>query len=120
MSPNWRTGFRRLLGTLRFCAAAFIAANFFGTAFAATHDFNGDTRSDILWRNDTTGQLVIWLLNGTSVIGGGSPGTVTDTFNWEIVGQRDFNGDGSADILWRNRSTGQALIWLINGTSVIS
>ena len=31
----------------------------------------------------------------------------------------DFNGDGKADILWQNDS-GQAAIWLMNGTSVLS
>jgi hypothetical protein len=74
MSPNLRTGIRRLLGTLWRCAAAFIAAGFFGAAFAASHDFNGDARSDILWYNPSTGQVVIWLINGSTVIGGGSPG----------------------------------------------
>jgi len=67
---------------------------------AATHDFNADCRSDILWRNATTGQVLGWFLNGSTVIGGGSPGSATN--DWAIVGQRDFNGDGFADILWRN------------------
>src|SRR5262245_21664404 len=100
MSPNSRTGFRRLLGTLVCCAASFIAASFFGAAFAATHDFNGDSRSDILWRNDITGEVVIWFINGPFVVGGGSLGSPPNP--WAILGQRDFNGDGFADILWRN------------------
>jgi hypothetical protein len=29
----------------------------------------------------------------------------------------DFNGDGKADILWQNTSTGQRVIWLMNGTT---
>jgi len=28
----------------------------------------------------------------------------------------DFNGDGRADILWRNSSTGENYVWLMNGT----
>jgi C1A family cysteine protease len=32
----------------------------------------------------------------------------------------DFNGDGKADILWRNKSTGMVTMWLMNGTSVKS
>jgi hypothetical protein len=81
------------------------------------HDFNGDCTSDILWWNSSSGQVVSWLVNGTSVIGGGSPGTAPPP--WAIVGQRDFNGDGYADILWRNGATGQVVIWLMNGTSII-
>src|SRR5262249_10139156 len=113
------TGFRRLLGMLACCAASFIAAGFFGAAFAATHDFNNDARSDILWRNTMTGQVVIWLLNGTTVLPtSGSPGSA-DPNVWFIVSQRDFNGDGKADILWRHGITGQTVVWLINGTSII-
>jgi hypothetical protein len=36
-------------------------------------DFNGDGHSDILWQNDS-GEVDIWELNGTTVIGGGSLG----------------------------------------------
>jgi hypothetical protein len=32
----------------------------------------------------------------------------------------DFNGDGKADILWRNGSAGQVEIWLMNGTTALS
>jgi hypothetical protein len=83
----------------------------------ASHDFNGDRKSDVLWYDPTSGQVVVWLLNGTSVIGGGSPGSAASP--WAIVGQRDFNGDGFADILWRNGTTGELVVWLLNGTSVI-
>src|SRR5262249_56969701 len=84
---------------------------------AGTGDFNGDHFADILWYNTHTGQVVIWLMNGTTVIGAGSPGS--GTFGWAPVGTGDFNGDGFADILWYNSSTGQAVIWLLNGTTVI-
>src|SRR5437868_2546707 len=56
-------------------------------------------------------------MNGTSVIGGGSPGSAPSP--WTIVGQGDFNGDGFADILWRNATTGQLVVWLLSGTSLI-
>nr|MBW4504464.1 FG-GAP repeat protein [Scytonema hyalinum WJT4-NPBG1] len=31
---------------------------------------------------------------------------------------RDFNNDGNADILWRNETTGQNAIWLMDGTNI--
>jgi streptogramin lyase len=83
----------------------------------STHDFNGNGKSDILWYNTTSGQAVTWLVNGTSVTGGGSPGSMTSP--WAVVGQRDFNGDSFADIVWRNSTTGQLLVWLINGATLI-
>jgi hypothetical protein len=52
----------------------------------ATHDFSCDGMSDILWWNSTTGQAVIWLMKGSSVVGGGSPGSPPT--DWAIVGQR--------------------------------
>ena len=42
----------------------------------------------MLWQNTSTGQVVMWFINGTttppSVIGGGSPGTVTS--DWQLQG----------------------------------
>ena len=32
----------------------------------------------------------------------------------------DFNGDGKPDILWRNKGTGQNVVWLMNGTTYSS
>src|SRR5262249_24014907 len=81
------------------------------------HDFNRDGNSDILWYNTGNRQAVAWLVNGTTVTGGGSVGFAPAP--WTIVGQRDFNGDGFSDILWRNGTTGQLLIWFLNGPSVI-
>jgi hypothetical protein len=93
------------------------AAWIFVTPPTATHDVNGDCLSDIVWYNTASGQVVTWLVDGTSVIGGGSPGSAASP--WAIVGQRDFNGDGLTDILWRNGTSGQLLIWFLNGSSVI-
>jgi hypothetical protein len=35
-------------------------------------NFDGINQSDFLWQNDK-GQAAVWLMNGTSVIGGGTP-----------------------------------------------
>jgi phospholipase/lecithinase/hemolysin len=81
----------------------------------ATHDFNGDRKSDIAWRQNS-GAAALWLMNGASISSSSGLGTVPMT--WQIVGQRDFNGDGKRDLLWRDSSSGTVAIWLMNGLLV--
>src|SRR5258706_1104858 len=57
------------------------------------HDFNGDGKSDILWR-DTSGNVAVWEMNGTTVLNPNTAGVENVPTTWSIVGQRDFNGDG--------------------------
>jgi hypothetical protein len=78
------------------------------------HDFNGDGRGDIVWR-DGSGNLAFWLTNGTAVTSSGAIGGVPAT--WSVVAQRDFDGDGKADLLWRDTS-GDTAMWFMNGMAV--
>jgi hypothetical protein len=82
-------------------------------------DFNGDGKTDILWRNKSTGQNVLWLMNGAAFSSYSLIDAVADT-NWQIVGTGDFNGDGKTDILWRNKTTGQNALWFMNGAAFSS
>jgi hypothetical protein len=79
---------------------------------AGIGDFNGDGKADILWRNGTTGEDVIWSSNGDGTFGQAFTNPVSTT--WSIVGVGDFNGDGKADVFWRN-AQGQDVIWQSNG-----
>ena len=38
---------------------------------------------------------------------------------WAITGVGDFNGDGNADVLWRDFS-GNEVIWFMSGSTVAS
>ena len=81
-----------------------------------THDFTGDSYSDILWE-DIGGDLAVWQMHGATVQQGISLGAVPST--WSVVGSRDFNHDGVADILWRDTS-GNVTVWLMSNGSVLS
>ncbi len=58
-------------------------------------DFDGDTKPDMLWRNNTTGELYVWFLDGPTLVGASylTPDKLTDP-NWKIVRVADFNADG--------------------------
>src|SRR2546427_1443158 len=81
-------------------------------------DFDGDGKADILWRNLSTGENYIWLMNGLSTASQGSVNFVDPASGWQVQGIGDFDGDGKADILWRNSSTGENYIYLMDGATV--
>jgi hypothetical protein len=89
---------------------------------AGIGDFNGDGKSDILWRN-SNGSLVDWIMNGSQVTSSqqvtlGGSAAMPDS-SWSVAGIGDFSGDGKSDILWRN-SNGSLVDWTTNGSQVIS
>jgi len=79
------------------------------------HDFDGDTKADILWRH-SSGLLYTWFMDGVNLRAADSPGSPSTEWTVQAIG--DFNGDGKADILWRHTS-GLLYIWLMDGIQVI-
>ncbi|WP_298579256.1 FG-GAP-like repeat-containing protein [uncultured Luteimonas sp.] len=71
-------------------------------------DFDGDGKSDIIFRHAGNGQNVIWKsANGSTQ----QAMTAVPSQAWAIVGTGDFSGDGKADVLWRNSASGANAIW---------
>ena len=58
-------------------------------------------------------------VTGSNATGDPPPPTVGDPPSTGLAAPSDFNGDGYSDILWQN-TNGQAAIWEMNGTNVIS
>jgi Ca2+-binding RTX toxin-like protein len=84
---------------------------------AGTGDFNGDGKSDILWRNNS-GLTYAYLMDGKSVIDEGIVRGVSN--DWVIEGVDDFNADGKSDIIWRNTNSGQVYLYQMDGTYVLN
>src|SRR5258706_301874 len=85
-------------------------------------DFDGQAplSSDILWRNATTGENYIYPMSGLAIKGTeGNLRSVADQ-NWRVVGVGDFDGNGKADVLWRNLSPGENYIYPMNGTTILA
>jgi len=73
------------------------------------------TTGRILWRNGA-GALALWQVNGSTVH---SASLATVPGNWVVQGMGDFNGDGVADILWRDTSAGTVAIWFLNASGAV-
>jgi hypothetical protein len=79
-------------------------------------DFNADGKPDLLWHNQSTGQLYVWFMNGVTQSSASflTPASVP-ILAWQICQVGDFNADGKPDLLWRNQSTGQLYVWFMDG-----
>ncbi|MES0335743.1 MAG: FG-GAP-like repeat-containing protein [Candidatus Magnetobacterium sp. LHC-1] len=102
--------------TLNITEAKGVSAEFKTGRKRVKKDFDGDGKSDILWKNAATGDVAIWLMNGTSkkatdFAGRGIPG------NWRIKASEDFDGDGKSDMLWQNIDTGDVYVWIMNSVA---
>jgi FG-GAP repeat len=53
-------------------------------AVAATGDFDGDGKSDLLWR-DSGGNTSVWFMNGTQVASAAAVGNIPTTWTVQSV-----------------------------------
>lgn len=81
-------------------------------ASGARTDFNGDGRSDIVWRNQAQALMSYWWQNGPTRIGSGGASVVSTS---QIVGTGDFDGDGRADQLWNSSTNNHLWIYRSRG-----
>ncbi len=77
-------------------------------------DFNRDGVPDLVWQNDTTGQVILHYY-------GGPGGAVYENWaplnnnaaapeGWIVKAVSDVNGDGVPDLLWQNTTTHQVTV----------
>jgi hypothetical protein len=84
------------------------------------HDFNGDSKTDVFWRNQVTGDNSAWLIDGGTILESTSYPNVPPTSGWAIEGFGDFNADARTDVFWYNMLTGETSAWLIDGSTVLA
>ncbi|MGQ0658685.1 MAG: S8 family serine peptidase [Chromatiales bacterium] len=87
-------------------------------AIRGVGDFDGDGHADIVFRHKTSGAIRIWFMNGANRVGFSVPTSPASYGpNYEIGGVGDFDLDGDADIVFRNKVNGRNRIWLMDGTT---
>ena len=80
---------------------------------------NRSGTSDILWRNESTGQIYVLLMAGPTALAEG-PIYNEPNLQWKPVAFGDYNGDGLSDVLLRNDTTGQVYMLVMNGLQVFA
>ncbi|WP_146066881.1 Calx-beta domain-containing protein, partial [Candidatus Venteria ishoeyi] len=117
---------------LRFCvtphdgtdAGAEVCSSWHGEVTVASldinnNDFNADGNPDLLWRNPSTGENRLWLMDDATQADTASIQGLEDS-NWQLIGKNDFNADDNPDLLWRNTTTGVNAIWYMDGLNYLS
>lgn len=85
---------------------------------AASGDFNGDGRSDIILRT-SDGSLVEWLGQANGSFAYQSTASTSLPSSWVVEGAGDISGDGRADLILRN-SSGVITEWLGSASGVFA
>ena len=80
-----------------------------GWRVAGVADMNGDGVPDLIWQNDTTGQVNVNYYGGADgiTLTGWACLRTNPGAGWSVVGVADMNGDGVPDLIWQNSITGQ-------------
>jgi hypothetical protein len=79
-------------------------------------DLDGDDKADIVYRNTTTGDVAASLMNGLTLqVGGSAIITSGVPLEWVIKNVADLDGDGKADLVYRNTKTGDVAASLMDG-----
>jgi hypothetical protein len=80
---------------------------------AAVGDFNGDGKLDLLWRSASSGEIVVWYLDGLKQLGEGVIAQTTAPGpEWQILGAADTDADGRSELFCRSRA-GLVCVWYV-------
>jgi uncharacterized protein YkwD len=83
-------------------------------------DFNVDSKNDLVWQNQTTGQITRWSMANKSRLATGTFTPQPANATWQLVGRGDFNRDNFNDLVFQSKTTGDITLWYMkNGTRLV-
>jgi hypothetical protein len=74
-------------------------------------DFTGDGAADLVVQTGSAVQ--VWAMQGGHV--SSQIALPAAPIGARVVGTGDYDGNGAADLVWENSSTGALTLWLLNG-----
>jgi hypothetical protein len=75
------------------------------------------TQNQAIWHNALTHENAWSQLSGSAIVA--TKALPTTSPDWQLTATGDVNRDGELDVLWRNRSTGTTLWWLLRDGKLI-
>ncbi|HEY0141605.1 MAG TPA: N,N-dimethylformamidase beta subunit family domain-containing protein [Thermoanaerobaculia bacterium] len=73
---------------------------------------------DLVWQNERTGEVLLWLMNGYEKIEEARIDT-SEMQGWSLVGVGDLDRDGGADFIWRSPEGNSLQYWIMKEGLVV-
>lgn len=83
-------------------------------------DYDGDSRNDVMFRNDVTGALTFWRISDGALMGENTLPIQSGDPSLDVVeASRDLFGGSGADVALQHRLTGQLVFIDVTGTRLV-
>ncbi|NEO61840.1 MAG: hypothetical protein F6J98_15945, partial [Moorea sp. SIO4G2] len=96
-----------------------------GWQIEGSGNFSGGDQHQILWREQNTGEVGIWEIDGNELVDAASVTRddqlvlAPSSTGWQIEGVADFSGDGQEQILWYNSQSGEIATWQMSDKKLV-